>query len=174
MRRYGRAGFTLIELMVVIIIVGLTLSIAVTQIDFLSPRSRLSAGARTIASSIILAHNRAVVLGKSVVIQYNLAKGYHRLLLPPTGPDQPPQQLGIQMLAQGVSFTAIITATGKKYTPGVDLTVEISLSPMGTVMGHVVHLSNDRGDKVTIEVNPITCLVQIKDGHLPLQIIEKS
>jgi prepilin-type N-terminal cleavage/methylation domain-containing protein len=169
-----KRGFTLIELIVVVAIVGAILGLVTTRLDFLSPRSRLSAGARAIASSVILAYNRAVVLGKPVLIQHYLAKGYHRLVMPPTEAGQQPQPLSPMDLPKGVHYDALFTASGRKYAPETDAIVEISISPLGTIVGHVIHLSNEKGAKLTLEVNPITGLVQIKEGHRPLEFIEKS
>lgn len=169
----GRHGFSLIELLVVIVIIGLIMSLVTVRLDFLTPKSRLSAAGRSLASSIILGHNRAVTLGKSVTIQYNMAKNFSRLILPPAGPKQPPQAMSQIEMPQGVRYEDIVTTTGRKYLPSSDLVVEITISPMGTIMGHVIHLVNDKGQKLTLEVNPLTGLVQLQDGYRPLELVEK-
>lgn len=167
-------GFTLIELIVVVAIVGAILGLVTVRMDFLSPRSRLSAGARSIASSIILAHNRAVVLGKPVTVRHQLAKGYHLLVMPPTQEGEPPQQMSPIDLPKGVRYNLLITASGRHYKPETDAVVDVSISPLGTIVGHVIHLSNEKDEKLTLEVNPITGLVQIKEGHRPVEFVEKS
>lgn len=166
-------GFTLFELMLTMAIIGMILGIATTSIDFLFPRSRLRAAARAISSTIALGYNRAAVLGQPVAIHYHLGQKYHRLILPPALPGGNAEPLTNQDLPNGVRYEDIVTAQGTKYTPGSGTEVKISITPMGTIVGHAVHLINDQGEQITIEINPITGIVNISSGYKSLTGIEK-
>lgn len=164
-------GFTLIELMVVLAIIGLILGVVTTRIDFLIPGSRLNAAAREIASSLALANSHAAVSGRSVIIRYDMGNRFHCLILPATSPNKKREALAPNRLPDGVHFQDINVA-GKEYLSKRGAWVEISITPLGTVQPHVIHLVNDNKNKVTIEVNPVTGLVQIKEGEHAINFFE--
>ncbi len=82
-----RSGFTLIELMAVMGIMGILLLAVVPAVDNMVPAYRVRAAARTIASTIELGQSETVAQRKEFVLVYDLGQNTYEILLPPTDPD---------------------------------------------------------------------------------------
>ena len=160
-------GFSLIELMVVLAIVGMVMTLVTANLDFLVPSSRLGAGARSLASTLILAHNQAAINGEDAILSYHIDKQTYQLILIRDGKKEP---FSIWKLPRGVKYQDILAAGEKKKTRGI---FQVYLSPTGIVRGHVIHLKNQEGDTLTIEVNPLSGTVDVLDGYRPLDFVEK-
>jgi len=69
------SGFTLLELMIVIAIIGITSAIAVPNFISWLPKNRMKSAARDIYSTIQSARIRAVKEGRRVVVDFNTGTG---------------------------------------------------------------------------------------------------
>ncbi len=87
-RRSARAGFSLVEIMAVLIILGVILMSIVPAIDNLVPAYRLRGAAREVASLIELAHSEAVSTRKEFRLAYDLDQDTYWLILPPPDREQ--------------------------------------------------------------------------------------
>jgi general secretion pathway protein H len=67
-RRHGEAGFTLIELVVVFVILGLVLTLFVTRISGPSPGLQIRAAANELAAGLRQARSTAIARDRSVTI----------------------------------------------------------------------------------------------------------
>ncbi len=87
-------GFTLIEVMAVMMIVGIVLIAIVPALDGMVPSYRMTAGARKVASTIELAQSEAIGRRKEYAIAYDLDHHTYWLVLPqaPGGDDERRQQ----------------------------------------------------------------------------------
>mgnify|MGYP001367950303 CR=1 FL=1 len=169
MRKFvSKRGFSLIELMVVLVIVGGLMTLVTVNMDFLIPSSRLSAGARAIASTLILAYNRAAVNGEDAIVSYNLDKQIYQLILMNKGK---PDAYTPWTLPDGVRYLDIEAAGERKKTSGI---FEVYISPLGIVRAHIVHLQNKDGKQVSIEVNPLSGAVDVNEGYQRLELVEES
>ena len=74
-------GFTLIELIAVIVILGIIVVLAATKLDFMVPKYRLRAAAREVASVMKIANARAAATGKDVFLEMDLSTGRYWLLV---------------------------------------------------------------------------------------------
>jgi prepilin-type N-terminal cleavage/methylation domain-containing protein len=81
------AGFTLLELLAVMALLGLVLFFVVPRLDNISPKTRLRSAARKIGSTMELAQGQAIATGKEYVLAYDVSKGTFWIILPP--PDDP-------------------------------------------------------------------------------------
>jgi prepilin-type N-terminal cleavage/methylation domain-containing protein len=89
MRARGRSrsgAFTLIELLAVLAVLGLTLFFVVPALDNISPGAKLRAQARGIASTIEDVQGKAAETGKEFVMAYDLGRGTYWVILPPPDP----------------------------------------------------------------------------------------
>src|SRR5689334_23994333 len=75
-----RSGFTLVELVAVVVIVGLIATVTVTRLDFLVPKYRLRGAAREVGSTLGLGKAHAASNGKDVYFEVDLARGTYWLL----------------------------------------------------------------------------------------------
>lgn len=80
--RGARGGFTLIEMIVVVMILSLMTALAVVRLDFLVPRYRLRAATRQTAAVLKQARSRAAAIGRDVYVRIHLSEGKYELLIP--------------------------------------------------------------------------------------------
>jgi general secretion pathway protein H len=73
-RRPGQAGFTLIELIVVFAILGLTLALLASRISGPSPALQLRAAANRLAADMRVARSRAIVGNKETEVRIDVER----------------------------------------------------------------------------------------------------
>jgi prepilin-type N-terminal cleavage/methylation domain-containing protein len=100
-RRSG--GFTLVELLAVVIILGIMVTLAATRLDFLVPKYRLRAAAREVASVMKIAKARAASTGKDVYLEMDLSAGRYWLLVPFSKTDPEKQSSEFSSVWDGVN-----------------------------------------------------------------------
>lgn len=70
-RRGGEKGFSLIEMVVVIVIAGVLVGIVWLRLAYLAPRYRLEGAARDLAAEIQKARGRAIAEGKCIRVSFS-------------------------------------------------------------------------------------------------------
>jgi prepilin-type N-terminal cleavage/methylation domain-containing protein len=81
--RRRRQGFTLIEIMTVLLILGVILMSVVPAIDGLVPSYRLKGAAREVAALLEMAQSEAISQRKEFRVAYDLDRNTYWLVLPP-------------------------------------------------------------------------------------------
>ena len=81
--RPGAAGFTLIEVMVVVMILGLLYAIIVPNLGAFLPKTRLDKEARVLASNIDMLRSEARIQSKRLRLELDLKKARWRRVQPP-------------------------------------------------------------------------------------------
>ena len=98
----SRSGYTLIELVVVILLLAMFMGMAITKVDFMVPKYTLRAGAREVAAILKQARSRASATGRDIYVRIYVSEQKYELLVPfekpnPSlslfPPDTPPEQL---------------------------------------------------------------------------------
>jgi len=147
----GETGFSLIEMMVVIIIAGIIVSIVWLRLSYIAPRYRLEGAARNLAAEIQKARGQAIAEGKCVRVSFQIgAKTY---------------------TADTAAGSA--TCSGAAFTSGTALKIEDSgtIDIVGTPVSAIfnprggsegtggvyptIPLRNNLGDVRTVLVNPV-------------------
>ena len=82
-------GFTLIEMIVVVVILSAMTALAVVRLDFLVPKYRLRAATRQTASVLSQARSRAAAIGRDVYVRIHLSEGKYEILVPMPKEEQP-------------------------------------------------------------------------------------
>jgi len=90
MRQPTAASFTLVELLAVMIIIGLTLSLAVARADSIIPGFEIAREASSIATTLRDARTRAVVQGRILRLEIDLELGEMRYFYDEPGPEEDP------------------------------------------------------------------------------------
>ncbi len=171
-RRFRRCGgFTFLELVLVVVILGILFSVSVMSVRNLTPKYRVRTAARELGTTIEQARLLAVSRGEWTGIRYVLdppsSSGnpepppYYQLIPPPRAefPDQPLHERkphSKQELPSGVSFRAIRFAGN--HTVDSD-TATVVFSPMGNAGSHIVVFEGPGGRVMSLKANCITGLI---------------
>ena len=172
------AGFTLVELMVVVLIVGLMVGISATKLDFLVPKYRLRGAAREVAGLLKQARSRAAGSGKDVYVELDLPRGQYWVLVAfprpaEAGLDVDPAALEYQPILQqslpdGVKFVDVIQGAKDRYDTG---RVRMKVSPFGSSMHMIVNLKNAEDREIALRMNGLTGATTFHEGRLEAEEI---
>jgi prepilin-type N-terminal cleavage/methylation domain-containing protein len=170
----GRPGFTLIELMLVCVIIGVMVALAATRLDLMVPKYRLRAAARDVASVLKQGKARAAAQGKDVYFEVDLGQGRYWLLAPFPKPEEPgdtrpvasrPLQyepVFIRQLPDGVHFIDVILGEKEKFTSG---RARIRLSAFGASSHVILNLINAEDTVIAVKMNGFTGSISYYDEH---------
>lgn len=139
MTRSRRSGFTLIELMLVVVLLGVVAAIAAPRVAALIPRVGLQCAARQIADDVRAAQAYAVDRCRTVTLVYGLGGG--TVSIEATDPGAPPPAL--DPLPEGVSIAQVASATSG--------TVRVAVFPSGYVAPHRVQLEGAGAGRMVID-----------------------
>lgn len=178
--RRRRAGFTLIELVLVVIIVGLMALLAATRMEFLVPKYRLRGAAREVASTFKQARGKAVGSGKDVYVEFDLSQSRYWLLVAfpreRQAEDAPVvyeyQPTFGRTLPDGVQFVDVLQGAAVRDAEGV---ARVRVSPFGGSDHVIVNLRNEEGREISLKANGFTGSVTFTDHYMEAQeLLEDS
>ncbi len=153
-----RQGFTLIEIIFVILLIGVMFSFIVPKINNITPKYRQRSYARTIANMIQRMRVFAIAKGKNTGIRYDLDADIPYLeLIPPADPEYPDEPFSERKAIlreeapPGVQIRGIVFpgSGGGMATEGI---VHIGFSPNGTTGSHIVILESQSNPDAPPEV----------------------
>ena len=168
-----RAGMTLIELMMVIMIMGILFSVTMISIFGLTPIYRVRSASRTLAAQIEELRALSIARGRPLGIRYTMYddQNYYQIIppAPEEFPDEPLEvrKLGVKTdLPDGVRFRRVTFPSGRSVDRGV---VNLLFSPMGNSGGHVVTLEgkarNGQPILLSVKFNAITGAIDFAEGE---------
>ena len=130
-RRRGRQGFTLMELMVVMVLLGVVAAIAIPRALKTSPRQQLSRAAKQMARDLELVRTQAVSSKRKVRVRFDVADGFYTAFL-----DTTDTRSGvIAEAANEVRASRLITRDRKAGIPGVSLPRKIKFGSGAAISG---------------------------------------
>jgi type II secretion system protein H len=169
-----RSGFTLIELILVCVIIGIMVGLAATRLDLMVPKYRVRAAAREVASVLKQGKARAAAQGRDVYFEIDLSKGNYWLLapFPKEDPTADPkdvaarpleyQPIFVRSLPDGVHFIDAIMGDRDKATSG---RVRVRLSAFGASSHVILNLTNSDDNIVSLKMNGFTGLISYQEEH---------
>ncbi|MBM4014574.1 MAG: prepilin-type N-terminal cleavage/methylation domain-containing protein [Planctomycetes bacterium] len=148
--RNRRSGFSLIELLIVVMIFAVMVVVGIQVNEMLGPESELAATTDRIATSIADARADAIVCGRIVLFEFSLGetagtKQYFRSIreaLPGREDEVDEDQFLLtvsdwQALPDSVRFDAVVIGEQEPYTSGL---VSLPIRPDGTMPSFLVRL----------------------------------
>jgi len=179
-RQASRAGFTMVELVMVILIVGIIFSFTVVSVSGLAPIYKVRSATRTLGAKIEELRAFAISRGKPLGIRYTLLDDpqYYQIIppAPEDAPDEPIENRRLDAkteLPTGVRFRRISFPGTRGSDRGV---VNVLFSPMGNTGSHVATLEGASKDGtpilISMKFNAITGTIDFSEGEGEFQTHE--
>lgn len=154
-------GFTLLELIMVVVILGVITAMLAPNIDRISPKYSLRAGAREIASTVEYCRSQSALTGETYSLVYNMDEHQYWVLLPvkldeygqPTEEEREPV-LPARIPPRGVKIAEVTTSDNESHSGGE---IQVDFSPFGNTGSHIVLLQyeDDEKQKIWVRVNSL-------------------
>jgi len=166
-RGLGRAGFSMVEMLAVVVILGLIATIVTVNWRAILPRAELHSTVREIASTIQGAHSEAIARNAVFKVEYDLDHHRYRVNTPfriggglaPTEEER--LAYAWNDLPDSVRFSRI-QIDGVDYARGM---VFVRFDPLGAASGHIITLVQKPYDSYyTIEVQALTGMIDYHEG----------
>lgn len=158
-----RKGFTLIELMIVIVIIGITLG-------YIGPRifrgvfaSNLDEAARDITAMIQAARSSAVTQHKTFFVRIDLDERKISLYPMPESSGQVPELISERPIPDGVVVKGIKTPYQSEKDHGQ---MDLRVTAEGVVEQGVIYIEGALGKTYTLMVKPFTGTLKIFDHYV--------
>jgi len=175
-RSRSRAGFTLVELMVVIVVLGLMATVTSMNWKKIVPREQINAAVRDLSNAINGTRSEAIARNSEYRLLYDLDnqrywvetpfKKTGGLAMPRVLGEEDPEE-GNRALVDETDFTdgvrlVSVTIDDEEYTDG---TVFVRFSPQGSSSAHTIVLFHEPTNLThSIEVLALTGLIRFHDG----------
>ncbi len=164
-------GFTLVEIMVTIAVIGLSMSVIFSGSKSLLPQTRLRATAREMGAALEQARTQAVLVQEPILFAYDIENGGYESYYPyerndkgeATGPGR--TSVGsYTKLREGVALSKIRLPGSALRDTGV---VTLTISPLGRIPPHEVVLYNPNypdTEIVTLRVSGLANRTAVLEG----------
>ncbi len=162
------AGFTLLEVLLVLGILGLMAALVSARLDTMLPSFRIKAAARELASTVAWVRSESVGAGRPMAIRYDVDQGQYWVVTAngagaiPARLEPPAERFRMQSLPDGVRFQDVSFLNGQ--SAGAP-TATIPFTYLGACEGHWIHLSDADGAEMTVEVMPLGAQVNLYDSR---------
>lgn len=169
--RESRTGFTLVELLIVILILTMGTTVVSLSFEALVPGARLNTSVRVLAGTLADARSNAIARNAEIFIEYDLEGNRYRIAstehvnggpwIDGTHDEDERIVYSWEKLLPGVEFATLYLA-GQVFT---DETVYVRFDPLGAVSDHRVTIRQpDYNNEFTIEMLPLTGLIRFHEG----------
>lgn len=177
------AGFTFIEMMIVIAILSLLASIVVVNMEGMSSPTRLRGAARSLGNEILQLKETATLRNRAVYLEIDVDKERWRVIDPPSIVEFPDPRDREENTFYGewstmppgvhleeVAFSATDIDRGTTFT--VDFEPDGEISPSGFV-AFFKHERLSDDDGISVEVSGLTGLITYHNGKFRAEEIRK-
>ena len=142
-RIHSRKGFTLLELVIVVVIIGIVVAIGLPSFNKAFLRTELNAAIRELTQTLVYAHQCAVSEGISYKVNFSLKNQSYWL----SSEDKSQKRLKSKTFGRDITLTKVVIPDqqsidgNKKY---------ITFKPDGTVDECLLYLQDKRGNIYTV------------------------
>ncbi len=158
-----RSGFTLIELMIVVVIIGITLGYIGPRIFSGLSTSNTDRAVRDITSMIQVARSSAVTQHRTYFIRFDMDNEKMALYPMPETSGTVPEMLKERKMPDGVLLKSIKTS----YQPEKDRgEMDLKITTEGVVEQGVIYLEGALGTIYTLVVKPFSGALKVYDHYV--------
>ncbi len=173
-------GFTHIELVMVILILGLLFSLTTVSLSGLAPVYRVRSISRVVGAAVEEVRALAIARGMPLGIRYNMDEtppSYQ--IIPPAPPDYPDEPIELRKLGEPHELPTGVKIRRVSF-PGAGAvdrgSVNVVFSPMGNTGSHVITFegTSKSGQPILISMkfNAITGTIDFAAGEVEIQQLE--
>lgn len=179
-RRSDRSGFTLIELMVVIVIVGIASGGILLSIESILPNQRFNSAIRHLSDVILATRSEAIARNREFQIRYDIDNDRYKVRTPfaPGGgisySDDDADHGWTDHVDLGSNGIEILSVTidDETYEDGPAI---VRFSPLGASSYHTIVLHQVEFERLfTIELLPLTGEIRFHDGLFEREPLEEG
>ncbi len=176
-RTWNKSGYTLIELVVVILLVGIVTFVVMPRVSELLYPGDLKKAVRQLAGAILIARTQAVTEGKTYYLFIDLSNQYYWMLdFPesesPTGDSLAKTDVVLdkavkkRVLPGDVRFLSVKVGNGESKSHGIQI---IRCFPLGITDPALIHIGINQKDSYTLVLDALSGEVEIEDGYVETQ-----
>ncbi|MFN0060398.1 MAG: Tfp pilus assembly protein FimT/FimU [Planctomycetota bacterium] len=161
-------GFTLLEMILVITILGALMAMVLPSLEGISPKYRLRSAARTVGSSINWAKSLAGGLAKTHVLHYDLETQQFWIIQPPRfdqDPEMPYDERDTFLptdLPEHIKIKHVVMPDGTVHDSGG---VDVPVDSLGYFGSHIVVLINEDERLLSVKYNALVGAVDFTEGE---------
>jgi prepilin-type N-terminal cleavage/methylation domain-containing protein len=166
-RDHARAGFSLVEMMGVILVIAIIATIVTVNWNAILPKAELHSAVRTLSATLSGTRSEAIARNNEYQIQYDIDNGRFRVMTPfridggLAVADEERRALSWVDLPKSVHIQSV-TIEGKEYTRGIAF---VRFDPLGSASTHSIVLNQTPYEnRYTIEVQGLLGLVDYYEG----------
>ena len=171
-QRSRRSGFTLLELLVVILIIGMFAAFAAVRMDAVVSGGDLRLASRLIIAEIRSLRGKAAHTHQAQQLAFDIEKQLFYPVL--AGREEAETALGetekknktfdsMKKLPEGVFIEDVAILSKGKIQEGE---ARLLFFPDGSIERSLIHLRNEKNEVYTLEINPLTGAVKIYDRYI--------
>jgi prepilin-type N-terminal cleavage/methylation domain-containing protein len=167
-----KMGFTLLELLVVILIIGMFAAFAAVRLDGAVSGGDLRLASRMIIGEIRALRGKAAHTHRTQQLTFDIDKQYFYPVLEEVEKEETAfgdiekddkETDSRRKLPEGVFFEDVAILSKDKIQNGE---ATILFFPDGTIERSLIHLRNEKDGVYTLEINPLTGAVKIHDRYI--------
>ncbi len=145
-----RKGFTLLEIVIALALIGLIFGIATVRFHSLFSRSRLQASGQGLADHFAYAISRAYTTGRYHTVVFDLE--HRRYWIKFGREDEESTEILKRNLAQGVAFRDVQVGYDTYVPPG---TLSVEISPLGVTNDVLINLEDEKEAALAVSLNAL-------------------
>ncbi len=157
-------GFTLLELMVVLLVIGLVLTITFPKFQEFTG-GNIKSVSRKLIGTIQYLYEEALANRRIYRLNYDLTQQQYWASALRESTESTREEVPVlpkTALPTGVMLEDVVVLHEGKVNRGETFT---EFYPIGGVEKSIIHLRGDRGEMLTLEINPLTGRVRVDEGY---------
>jgi len=179
MVRKRQAGFTLIEITVVVILIGLIVSTAIVRLDNTLPSTRTESAARKILSTLDLARTTAIAKAAPYEVVFDFKEQQYGIRIPfdeegrPVADPEARPMLSWLAVGDGVILRGLLDPTGQMVDDGQ---YALPFDPLGAARDLSLFLGSDANEdyELTVRLLALTGIASVFQGHIEPEILVEN